>query len=78
MQPGATRTWIEERKVARLDDRPNASVALGHEVGDEQLCISTSFGCVEENKYDLRLDLAKRYRSVHDLELGREILPLHP
>jgi hypothetical protein len=69
-----------------LDDRPNAFVAFGHDVvregyeriGDEQLCISTSFGCMNENKYYLRLDLSRRYRSVHDLRRGRELLPLHP
>jgi hypothetical protein len=73
-------------RATSLDDRPNAFVAYGHDVvregfekvGDEQLCISTSFGCVDENKHYLRLDLSKRYRSVHELELGREILPLHP
>jgi hypothetical protein len=73
-------------QATSLDDRPNAFVAFGHDVvragfekmGDEQLCISTSFGCTDDNKHYLRLDLGRRYRSVHDLELGREILPLHP
>lgn len=61
-------------------------VAYGHDVvrdgyekiGDEQLCLSTSFGLHDENKTYLRLDLSKRYASVHDLRLGHELLPLYP
>ncbi len=73
-------------RATSLDGRPNAFVVFGHDVvregferiGDEQLCISTSFGCTDENKYYLRLDLGRRYESVRDLEVGREILRLHP
>jgi hypothetical protein len=69
-----------------IDGRPGTFVAYGHDVvregfekiGDEQLCLSTSFGCHDADKHYLRLDLACRYRSVHDLRLGRELLPLYP
>lgn len=69
-----------------LDGRPGTFVVYGHDVvregyekvGDEQLCLSTSFGLEDRNKYSLRLDLSRRYRSVHDLHLFRELLPLYP
>ncbi len=69
-----------------LTDRPGGFVVYGHDVvrdgyekiGDEQLCLSTSFGCDDSNKHYLRLDLSTRYNSVHDLRLGRELLPLYP
>jgi hypothetical protein len=54
-------------------------VREGYEtVGDEQICVSTSFGCDDVNKTYLRLDLSREYRSVHDLHEGKEILPLYP
>lgn len=61
-------------------------VGFGHDVvregyekvGDEQICVSTSFGCDDRNKTYLRLDLSQTYRSVHDLREGQEILPLYP
>ncbi len=67
-----------------LDDTPNAFVAYGHDVvpegyekvGDEQICVSTSFGLFDQEKVYLRLDLGHRYRSVHDLREGLEIVPL--
>ena len=82
-EPARARAFLEG---TRLNDRPNAFVAFGHDVvregyekiGDEQLCLSTSFGCDDENKCYLRLDLSRRYDSVHDLRPGREILPLYP
>jgi hypothetical protein len=66
------------------DGRANAFCAFGHDVvregfeiiGDEQICVSTSFGCFDRDKVYLRLDLSRRYASVHDLAVGREILPL--
>lgn len=69
-----------------LDDRPNAFVAYGHDVvregyervGDEQICVSTSFGCDDANKYYLRLDLSARYTNVHDLRMGHELRRLYP
>jgi len=71
--------------ATRLDGDPNAFVAFGHDVvhegyevlGDEQICVSTSYGLQDENKTYLRLDLSERYRSVRDLRPGHEILSLH-
>jgi hypothetical protein len=69
-----------------LDERPCAFVGYGHDVvsegyekvGAEQICFSTSFGLFDPNKVYLRLDLTRRYQSVHDLRDGVEILPLYP
>jgi hypothetical protein len=47
-------------------------------VGDEQMVVSTSFGVVDANKIYVSLDLGGRYRSVRDLRIGHEILPLYP
>ena len=47
-------------------------------VGDEQIVVSTSFGLYDQNKVYVSLDLGARYRSVHDLRIGHEILPLYP
>lgn len=47
-------------------------------IGDEQMIVSTSFGVFDTNKVYLDLDLARSYTSVHDLQVGREILPLYP
>jgi hypothetical protein len=47
-------------------------------IGDEQIVVSTSFGVFDRNKVYVQLDLAARYRSVHDLRVGHEILPLYP
>jgi len=47
-------------------------------IGDEQIIVSTSFGLFDQNKVYLSLDLSTRYRSVHDLRVGYEILPLYP
>jgi hypothetical protein len=40
--------------------------------------VSTSFGVFDANKVYVALDLAAHYRSVHDLRVGVEILPLYP
>ena len=54
-------------------------VPEGYEtVGDEQICVSTSFGLFDQNKVYLSLDLGARYRGVQDLRVGYEILPLYP
>ena len=45
-------------------------------IGDEQMVVSTSFGVFDANKVYLSLDLAARYRTVHDLRIGHEILPV--
>jgi hypothetical protein len=47
-------------------------------VGDEQIVVSTSFGLSDSNKIYVSLDLATRYRSVRDLRIGHELLPLYP
>jgi hypothetical protein len=47
-------------------------------VGAEQIVVSTSFGVFDSNKIYVSLDLAKKYRSVHDLRIGHELLPLYP
>jgi calcineurin-like phosphoesterase family protein len=47
-------------------------------VGDEQIVVSTSFGLFDTNKVYVSLDLAHRYRNVHDLRVGTELLPLYP
>jgi hypothetical protein len=47
-------------------------------IGDEQIIVSTSFGLFDQNKVYLDLDLSAKYRTVHDLHVGREIKPLYP
>jgi Calcineurin-like phosphoesterase len=47
-------------------------------VGDEQIVVSTSFGVFDANKVYLQLDLGATYRTVYDLRIGHEILPLYP
>ena len=47
-------------------------------IGHEQMVVSTSFGVFDSNKVYLSLDLAAHYRSVHELRIGHEILPLYP
>ncbi len=54
-------------------------VPEGFEItGDEQICVSTSFGLYDPNKIYVSLDLAARYKNVHDLRIGHELLPLYP
>ncbi|HUJ61745.1 MAG TPA: metallophosphoesterase [Kofleriaceae bacterium] len=47
-------------------------------IGDEQIIVSTSFGVYDSHKVYVSLDLAGKYRGVHDLRIGQEILPLYP
>jgi len=47
-------------------------------VGDEQIVVSTSFGVFDRNKVYVSLDLAAKYKSVLDLRVGQELLPLYP
>jgi Calcineurin-like phosphoesterase len=47
-------------------------------IGDEQMVVSTSFGVADARKVYVSLDLAARYRSVRELRVGHEILPLYP
>ena len=65
----------------------NGTVAIyGHDVipegfetiGETQMVVSTSFGVFDSNKVYLSLDLGAKYRSVNDLRVGHEILPLYP
>lgn len=59
---------------------------FGHDVvregwaadSDEQLCVSTSFGCFDARKVYVQLDLGARYRGVRDLREGTEIKKLYP
>jgi hypothetical protein len=73
--------------ATRLDPEGEGGfVAFGHDVtregymkeGPHQICVSTSYGLLDEEKVYLRLDLSGRYRSVDDLREGAEILPLYP
>ena len=51
----------------------------GYEViGDYQMVVSTSFGVIDAHKMYVSLDLAARYRNIHDLRIGHELLPLYP
>lgn len=53
-------------------------VREGYEkVGDEQLCVSTSFALFDEHKVYVELDLAKPYADVHALRDGVELKKLH-
>lgn len=69
-----------------LTAAPSAFVVFGHDVvcdgyeriGDEQLCLSTSFGLFDARKTYLRLDLSRRYGSVRELREGVELVALHP
>jgi hypothetical protein len=47
-------------------------------VGNEQIIVSTSFGLFDTNKVYVSLDLSGKYRTVHDLRIGQELLPLYP
>lgn len=51
----------------------------GYEVnGDTQMVVSTSFGVFDTNKVYVSLDLGAKYRVIHDLRVGHEVLPLYP
>jgi hypothetical protein len=73
-------------KATRIGPDDGGFVAYGHDVvrdgfeklGDEQLCLSTSFGLQDAKKVYLRLDLAHHYRRVGDLRIGEELRPLYP
>jgi hypothetical protein len=77
-------TEVEARRFLRAT---NGTISIyGHDVipegfekiGDEQIIVSTSFGLYDTNKVYIALDLASKYRNVHDLRIGQEILPLYP
>jgi len=81
--PAQARHLLE---VAFADENPQGFVAFGHDVvfegyetiGNEQICVSTSFGLENRNKVYLRLDLSHRYTGVQDLREGVEIRKLYP
>ncbi len=51
----------------------------GYEInGDTQMVVSTSFGVFDTNKVYVSLDLGAKYRAIHDLRVGHEVLPLYP
>ncbi|WP_224240762.1 metallophosphoesterase [Hyalangium gracile] len=53
-------------------------VREGYErVGDEQLCVSTSFALYDKDKVYVELDLARTYPHVHALRDGIELKKLH-
>jgi hypothetical protein len=72
--------------VVRHDHGGGGFVAFGHDVvrdgfekiGEEQICLSTSFGLLDVHKYYLRLDLAGRYPGVAGLRIGHELRRLYP
>jgi hypothetical protein len=63
-----------------------AVAVYGHDVvregyakdGPRQLCVSTSFGCVDAVKTYVEVDLAQRYESVDDFRDGVELKRLVP
>lgn len=53
-------------------------VREGYErVGDEQLCVSTSFALLDEQKVYVELELARTYATVHALREGVELKKLY-
>ncbi len=53
-------------------------VREGYErVGDEQLCVSTSFALLDQDKTYVELDLATVYPNVHALREGIELKKLY-
>ncbi|WP_224363227.1 metallophosphoesterase [Hyalangium versicolor] len=53
-------------------------VREGYErVGDEQLCVSTSFALLDKDKVYVELDLAHTYSTVHELRDGVELKKLY-
>ena len=79
-------------RMARLEEAERFVIALGgsvaifgHDIVREgyakddarQLCVSTSFGCLDENKVYVQLDLGATYSSTADLREGVELLKLY-
>ncbi|MGE0548913.1 MAG: metallophosphoesterase [Kofleriaceae bacterium] len=76
-----------EAEARRFLKATNGTMAIyGHDVcpegfekvGAEQIVVSTSFGVFDSNKIYVSLDLGAKYRSVKDLRIGHELLPLYP
>lgn len=77
-------TDAEARRFLRA---MNGTISIyGHDVipegfeinGDTQMVVSTSFGVFDPNKVYVSLDLGAKYRVIHDLRVGHEVLPLYP
>jgi hypothetical protein len=77
-------TDVEARRFLRA---MSGTIAIyGHDVipegyevnGDTQMVVSTSFGLFDTNKVYVSLDLGAKYRVIHDLRIGHEVLPLYP
>jgi hypothetical protein len=74
-----------EQARAFLDALSGRIAIYGHDVvregyervGDEQLCVSTSFALFDENKVYVELDLATPYPDVHALRDGVELKKLY-
>lgn len=70
----------------RIGDSVNTFTICGHDVvregwqctGEEQICVSTSFGLFDRDKVYLRLDLSARYAGTQALRPGVEIRRLYP
>ena len=82
-QPPSFIPGIEEPSAAAMNGIEHKlgfriQTFVADKIGDEQICLSTSFGCERGNKYFLRLDLSRQYNSVHDLRIGRELVRLYP
>ena len=80
-RPSQARALLKTCAEGTSDGAPAGFVAFGHDVvwegyerlGPEQLRLSTSFGCLDQYKAYLRLDLSHRYRSADELREGEEI-----
>jgi hypothetical protein len=77
-------TEAEARRFLRA---MNGTISIyGHDVipegyeinGDTQMVVSTSFGLFDPHKVYVSLDLGAKYRVIHDLRVGHEVLPLYP
>ncbi len=82
------RSASEAESEAVRQSRLGAAFCIyGHDVTPEgfekgpatsKIVVSTSFGVFDSNKVYVSLDLAAKYRSVHELRIGHELLPLYP
>ena len=73
-------------KATAPEGATNHMVLHGHEIVEHgydvrtphQICLSTSYGIHNENKYYLRVDLSKQYTCPQDLREGIELKRLYP
>jgi uncharacterized protein (DUF58 family) len=74
-----------EQARAFLDALSGRIAIYGHDVvregyervGDEQLCVSTSFALFDKDKVYVELELARAYPDVHSLRDGVELKKLY-